>query len=137
MNSNIVDENGDPHFEKIAGHISKLDEEIRDVAQNIFTACQNPQGNDKCERAFSIHKCWKTTDPKVMIVFASFCLDVLVALENFFSLFEKCFIPALLHRLNGHAESFDMSKLIWFLSVTRTRPNHMKREIYFYHLSSN
>lgn len=83
MNSNIVDENGDPHFEKIAGHISKLDEEIRDVAQNIFTACQNPQGNDKCERAFSIHKCWKTTDPKVMILFASFCLDGLVALELF------------------------------------------------------
>lgn len=54
--SHIVDENGDPHFEKIASHIDKLDEEIRHIAHSLLAACQHPQGNDKCERAFSIHK---------------------------------------------------------------------------------
>lgn len=108
--SNIVDENGDPHFEKINTHISKLDEEIRDIAQNTFTLCQNPQGNDKCERAFSIHKCWKTTDPKVI---TSLCFIFFYWYWTFTNLifvyfsFEKCYafilseILALLHRLNG------------------------------------
>lgn len=63
--SNVVDDNGDPHFEKIQTHVDRLDEEIRHIANNLVAACQNPQGGDKCERAFSIHKCWKITDPKV------------------------------------------------------------------------
>lgn len=66
--SKVVDDNGDPHFEKIDTHVARLDEEIRHIAVNLLQACRDPQGGDKCERAFSIHKCWKTTDPKV-------CLD--------------------------------------------------------------
>ncbi|XP_031617430.1 pheromone-binding protein-related protein 6-like [Contarinia nasturtii] len=61
---NVVDDNGDPHFEKIQTHVDRFDEEIRHIANKLVAACQNPQGQDKCERAFSIHKCWKTTDPK-------------------------------------------------------------------------
>lgn len=63
--SNVVDDNGDPHFEKIQTHVDKFDDEIRHIADKLVKACQNPQGGDKCERAFSIHKCWKMTDPKV------------------------------------------------------------------------
>lgn len=58
--SNVIDDNGDPHFEKlatlIAPHVDKLDDEFQHIAQNLLSSCQNPQGTDKCERAFSIHK---------------------------------------------------------------------------------
>lgn len=61
----VVDDNGDVHFEKIETHIDKLDEEIRDIAKNFLANCKNIQGSDPCERAFSVHKCWKMHDPKV------------------------------------------------------------------------
>lgn len=61
----MVDDNGDPHFDKIQTHVDKLDDEVRHIANSLLAACKNPEGSDKCERAFSIHKCWKTTDPKV------------------------------------------------------------------------
>lgn len=61
----VVDDNGDVHFEKIETHVEKLDEEIRDIAKNFLANCKNIQGSDPCERAFSVHKCWKLHDPKV------------------------------------------------------------------------
>lgn len=61
----VVDDNGDVHFEKIQTHIDRLDDEIREIANNILKNCKNPEGADPCERAFSIHKCWKMADPKV------------------------------------------------------------------------
>lgn len=62
----MVDDNGDPHFDKIQSHVDKmLDDEIKEIVNPLLKACQNPEGADKCERAFSIHKCWKTNDPKV------------------------------------------------------------------------
>lgn len=65
----MVDDNGDPVSEKmqerIQTHLNTLDEKLRNIAHNVFATCKNPQGDDKCERAFSIHKCWKTIDPEV------------------------------------------------------------------------
>ncbi|XP_055298989.1 pheromone-binding protein-related protein 6-like [Sitodiplosis mosellana] len=61
----VVDDNGDPHFERINTHVRLLDEEIRQIVQVTFLICTNPQRVDRYERAFSIHKCWKTHDPKV------------------------------------------------------------------------
>lgn len=61
----MVDDNGDPHFERISTHVKLMDDEIRQIAEPVLKQCTNPEGADKCERAFSIHKCWKTADPKV------------------------------------------------------------------------
>lgn len=63
----VVDDNGDVHFEKIDLHISRLDQEIQEIAKNFIANCKNIQGSDPCERAFSVHKCWKLHDPKVSI----------------------------------------------------------------------
>ncbi|KAJ6641117.1 Pheromone-binding protein-related protein 6 [Pseudolycoriella hygida] len=65
----VVDDKGEVHFEKIETHVAKLDEEVRHIASNLIAKCQNPTGADQCERAFSIHKCWKTNDPKVTLEF--------------------------------------------------------------------
>lgn len=65
VEAKAVDDNGDVHFEKIETHVEKLDEEIRDIAKNFLANCKNIQGSDPCERAFSVHKCWKLHDPKV------------------------------------------------------------------------
>lgn len=32
----VVDENGKVHFDKIQTHIDKLDEEVREIANNLF-----------------------------------------------------------------------------------------------------
>lgn len=61
----VVDDNGEVHFEKIQTHVDRWDQEIRDIATNILKPCTKPEGADLCERAFWVHKCWKTTDPKV------------------------------------------------------------------------
>lgn len=61
----LIDDNGEVHFEKIHTHVDKWDEEIRAIAKNILAPCTTPVGDNPCERAFSVHKCWKTTDPKV------------------------------------------------------------------------
>lgn len=59
----LVDDAGEVHFDTIQFHVDKMDEEFRSIANPLIKACQNPEGADQCERAFSIHKCWKTTDP--------------------------------------------------------------------------
>ncbi len=65
VEAKVVDDNGDVHFEKIETHIDKLDAEIQDIAKNFLANCRNIKGDDPCERAFSVHKCWKLHDPKV------------------------------------------------------------------------
>lgn len=83
QSSNVVDDNGDPHYDKISTHVNRLDEEVRHIAQKLVAACQNPQGNDKCERAFSIHKCWKTTDPTVSTQYSTISVCSVVRLTYF------------------------------------------------------
>lgn len=61
----VVDDKGEVHFEKIETHVHRLDDEVKHIAMSLLKACVNPEGADQCERAFWIHKCWKTTDPKV------------------------------------------------------------------------
>ncbi|KAG4073100.1 hypothetical protein HA402_009519 [Bradysia odoriphaga] len=60
----VVDDKGDVHFEKIDTHIAQLDDEIRHIAENFLANCRSIKGDDPCERAFSVHKCWKLHDPK-------------------------------------------------------------------------
>lgn len=95
--SNVVDDMGDPHFDRISTHVDRLDDEFRNIAKNLLEACKNPQGMDKCERAYSIHKCWKMTDPKVIIIFTIFLMR-----QNYLLFYNDLFwIAALFPRLNG------------------------------------
>lgn len=61
----LIDKDGNVHLEKIHTHIDMLDAEIKDIAKNIVSNCPHPAGDNDCEKAFNLHKCWKTTDPKV------------------------------------------------------------------------
>lgn len=72
--ADVVDENGDVHFEKIDTHVAKLDEEIRHIGENFLANCRNIKGDDPCDRAFSVHKCWKQFDSKVSVVSTAFFL---------------------------------------------------------------
>lgn len=86
----MVDENGDVHLEKIHTHVDKWDEEIRLIAKNILSQCTHPVGDNLCEKAFWFHKCWKTADPKVLVIerkrFSFLNFDF-----NFFILFSALF----------------------------------------------
>lgn len=62
--ADLVSETGEVHLEKIATHVEMLDQEIQNIALNMGRRCLRPVGDDKCEKAFWFHKCWKTADPK-------------------------------------------------------------------------
>ena len=58
----VVDENGNVHLEKLH---DMLPESMSDIALNMGKKCLYPKGDTQCERAFWLHKCWKTADPRV------------------------------------------------------------------------
>ncbi|KAG5671868.1 hypothetical protein PVAND_002039 [Polypedilum vanderplanki] len=60
--THVVDDTGNVHFEKL---LDSLPESIHDKAFNMGKKCLYPQGENLCERAFWLHKCWKTADPVV------------------------------------------------------------------------
>lgn len=80
--ANVVDENGELHIEKLATHIEKLDEEIQLIAIHMGKKCLRPTGDNQCERAFWYHKCWKSADPKVIIIHFGFLFVILLATLN-------------------------------------------------------
>lgn len=86
VEAKLVDDNGDVHFEKIDTHIDKLDAEIQDIAKNFLDNCRNIVGSDPCERAFSVHKCWKLHDPKVSLPFTCSLLTTLRLVSSYFLL---------------------------------------------------
>lgn len=54
------------HLMKMAEHLEdNYSDEIQDIAIRMGRRCVRPEGDNKCERAFWYHKCWKTQDPKV------------------------------------------------------------------------
>lgn len=63
----VVDAAGDVHLDIIYNRINEWDDEIKMIMTNILDKCRfRPEGNDTCERAFQMHKCWKTVDPRVI-----------------------------------------------------------------------
>ena len=64
-----ADENGEPQLMKI---FEKIPEKYLSIAFKMGKNCMKIIGNTKCERAFSLHKCWKEKDPKVKRSFRNF-----------------------------------------------------------------
>lgn len=60
--ANVMDENGDVHLEKLH---DMLPESMADIAMHMGKKCLYPVGDTQCERAFWLHSCWKTADPRV------------------------------------------------------------------------
>lgn len=58
----LTDNKGEIDFNKIQSHVDNMDDEFRNIVDPMVKSCQNPIGDDQCERAFSIHKCWKQQD---------------------------------------------------------------------------
>lgn len=57
-----VDDKGNVHFEKL---LDSLPESLHDKAFKMGKKCLYPQGENLCEKAFWLNKCWKTADPMV------------------------------------------------------------------------
>lgn len=60
--SEVVDETGNVHFEKL---YDRLPDSFKKIGLKMGSRCLVVQGDSLCERAFWIHKCWKMADPKV------------------------------------------------------------------------
>lgn len=58
----MVDEDGNVHLEKLH---DMLPDSMHDIAMHMGKKCLYPKGDTLCERAFWLHKCWKTADPRV------------------------------------------------------------------------
>lgn len=80
-----MDEDGNVHLEKLH---DMLPESMHDIAMHMGKKCLYPQGDTQCERAFWLHKCWKTADPKVshLLRFGK-NITVFISLIIFFFLF--------------------------------------------------
>lgn len=65
----MVDDDGEAHFEKILG---RLPESMQKMAKQMLAKCEHPQGDNLCERAFWLHKCFKEVDPVVSMMFRGF-----------------------------------------------------------------
>lgn len=81
----VVDENGEVHLEMLH---EMLPESMADIAMHMGKKCLYPKGETQCDRAFWLHKCWKTADPKVKL----FCKFFAIFLLNFI-LFQHYFLP--------------------------------------------
>lgn len=59
---NVVDDQGDAHFEKI---MNRIPDSMKEIARAMLASCEHPKGDNLCERAYWLHKCWKELDPVV------------------------------------------------------------------------
>nr|AAO74646.1 odorant-binding protein 3-2 [Aedes aegypti] len=57
----VVDDTGHVHLEKLH---DALPDSMRDIAMHMGKRCLYPEGENLCEKAFWLHKCWKESDPK-------------------------------------------------------------------------
>uniref|UniRef100_A0A182MBM8 Uncharacterized protein n=1 Tax=Anopheles culicifacies TaxID=139723 RepID=A0A182MBM8_9DIPT len=57
----VVDDNGDVHLEKLH---DALPNSMHDIALHMGKRCLYPEGENLCDKAFWLHKCWKQSDPK-------------------------------------------------------------------------
>lgn len=71
-----VDDTGNVHLEKL--HAS-LPDSMHDIALHMGKRCLYPKGENLCEKAFWLHKCWKQADPKVSenktLIFIVICMS--------------------------------------------------------------
>lgn len=66
------------HIMKMADHLEEhYDEEIQDIAIRMGRKCVRVEGENKCDRAFWYHKCWKTQDPKVSFLLSTIPTTIL------------------------------------------------------------
>lgn len=59
--ANVLDDNGEVHLEKFH---DMLPGSMQDIALQMGKKCLYPKGDNECEKAFWLHKCWKMADPK-------------------------------------------------------------------------
>nr|AKB92821.1 odorant binding protein 2b [Zeugodacus tau] len=58
--TDVLHEDGEVHLEKI---LDSLPESMHVIALHMGKKCLYPKGDNKCERAFWLHRCWKEADP--------------------------------------------------------------------------
>uniref|UniRef100_A0A1L8DPG7 Putative odorant-binding protein 1 n=2 Tax=Nyssomyia neivai TaxID=330878 RepID=A0A1L8DPG7_9DIPT len=56
----VVDDTGHVHFEKLRG---KVPDDLKDIGYPMLSKCVDPIGEDLCEKAYWLHKCFKQADP--------------------------------------------------------------------------
>ncbi|XP_055703893.1 pheromone-binding protein-related protein 6-like isoform X3 [Phlebotomus papatasi] len=56
----VVDDTGHVHMEKLR---LKVPDNLKDIGHNMLDNCQNPVGDNLCEKAYWLHKCFKQVDP--------------------------------------------------------------------------
>lgn len=55
-------DDGEVHIEKVR---SLLPTSMQDISEKMGKVCQHPEGDNECEKAYWLNKCWKMADPKV------------------------------------------------------------------------
>lgn len=60
--ANVLTDDGEVHLEKFH---EMLPASMQDIALKMGEKCMKPEGKNRCEKAFWLHKCWKTADPEV------------------------------------------------------------------------
>ncbi|XP_033149915.1 uncharacterized protein LOC108603747 [Drosophila busckii] len=70
--TDVLHEDGEVHLEKL---LDRLPDSMHDIAVNMGKRCLYPKGDNKCERAFWLHRCWKTADPKLGASFNHITID--------------------------------------------------------------
>lgn len=60
--ANVLSDDGVVHLEKLH---EMLPASMQDIAMQMGKECLHPEGDNQCEKAYWLHKCWKMTDPKV------------------------------------------------------------------------
>ncbi|XP_055382657.1 general odorant-binding protein 83a-like [Condylostylus longicornis] len=59
--TDVLHDDGEVHLEKL---LDSLPESMHMIAVQMGKKCLYPKGENSCERAYWLHKCWKTADPK-------------------------------------------------------------------------
>lgn len=60
----VVDDEGEVHFDKV---LRRIPDSMKEIAKNMLSKCEHPEGDNLCKRAFWLHKCWKGIDPVVRL----------------------------------------------------------------------
>ena len=76
----VVDSTGHVHFEKLH---DRLPESMKDIGMNMGRRCLNPVGENLCEKAYWLHKCWKEADPRVCLLFIFIIFPFLLCFVSF------------------------------------------------------
>lgn len=64
----VVHDNGNVDLEKVQDAYGDNDE-MHLILLNMMKRCLYPKGDNLCEKAYWLNKCWKNADPKVISSF--------------------------------------------------------------------